>query len=57
MTQKEKDMQFIKKVSSFSLDKLLKNKRISKSSFYKGLLSDEIIHNLKLEILDYILNE
>ena len=57
MTQRQKDYNFIKKISSFSLKKFLEIKKISKSSFYKGLLSDDEIHKLKLEIIDYLFNE
>lgn len=57
MTQRQKDYNFIKKISSFSLKNFLEIKKISKSSFYKGLLSDDEIHKLKLEIIDYLFNE
>lgn len=54
---REKDIKFIKKISNFSLDKLLKDNKISKSSFYKGILSDVEIKKIKYKIMEYILNE
>lgn len=53
----KRDVDFIKRVAGFSLEKFLKKYNVSKSSFYKGYVNDDVIHFLKNEILEYLFNE
>lgn len=52
-----KDTKFIRKMASFSLDKIFKDYNIPKSSFYKDLLSDEKLNFIKNKIIEYLFDE
>ena len=53
-TNRESNLKFIKNISNISLNQILKDLHISKSSFYKGYVSDEEIEYIKNLILSRI---